>query len=603
VKPAEAIVRRLAADSRGAATLLRATVLLCGAAAALVLVPAAAGSSGAGEMHRHLHEAQIAWYQAHPVQATLAGKHDWDRLPPNHAPYVLDRRRERVRLLLMQAGAGDPAAWSREDRIDDALYHALLEGELFEMDTLRRVERDASLPLEEAILGIFSHMIRESPARLERAKWAFWRLKGIPSALDISYRSLSAPEAYGARRALRLAAAIPPLFNEKLTALARGIPPNHQAELRTAQRSAESSLGVFEEALRPRIAGMPEMRPLGKAAYERMLQRAHLLPLTAAEAAGAAESELARAKALAGDPGKKNIAAPAGRTRSILLRGAEAALGEMAADVREAKLVTQPGEALRFEVREMPEAVALAFPDGLAVPAGPFEPDVASIFFIPPGKTQALGFYLDDALADPKLLLAAQAVPGRALAAAVWNGLGDEARRWSRDIVTVNGWTHYAEELALDAGLFDGDDATRAAAIRLMRSHAARALVEIRYHTESWTLEQAVAFLAEEEEGLTLAEAKEEALRAASKPGEAMSWTIGKWQIRELRRKVEAAKGAGFSLQAFDDAFLAAGPIPISLVEWEMTGDDAAYRKAIELGGADKTPPPAPGAKAGAGPR
>ena len=532
----------------------------------------------AAKLRQRAHAAFEAWFQDHPVEATFAGLHEWDRMPPNFSARALQARRERASRLLDEAGAEPPGSWRLEDRIAHAVYRSLLQGELFELEASVRVRRDASLPLEKTALGIFGLMIRESPPRQERARSAFWRLSGLPSSLHSGFRSLSAPEAYAARRAMAMAVAITPLLTEEMAVLVKGITPAQMAELRLSQESAATSLTLFAAALRPRIPTMAELRPLGRAAYERLLNGVHLLNLSSAEAAEIAAGELARAKRMEDPAGGRARGSPGGEgARASVRKDASEALGSLREFVERKRLLSLPAETPPFEIREMPEVVALVAPDGLMAPPGPYEPASPGLYFLPPKKTKSL--YLDAALSDERLLLARQAIPGRHLAASKANGAADEIRRLARDQVTINGWSHYVEEILLDAGLFEGSPAARAAAIRLMRSHAARALVEIRIQAEVWTLEQAVSFLAEEEE-IPLSEAREEALRAATSFGEAMSYTIGKWRIRRMREAFMRSRGAGGELRGFHDAFLSQGMIPLPLIERVLIGASASSRAA-----------------------
>jgi uncharacterized protein (DUF885 family) len=57
-----------------------------------------------------------------------------------------------------------------------------------------------------------------------------------------------------------------------------------------------------------------------------------------------------------------------------------------------------------------------------------------------------------------------------------------------------------------------------------------------------------------------------------------LNYTIGKAQMEELLADRQRQLGDRFELGAFHDAFLAAGPIPISLIRWELTGLDDEVR-------------------------
>ena len=54
---------------------------------------------------------------------------------------------------------------------------------------------------------------------------------------------------------------------------------------------------------------------------------------------------------------------------------------------------------------------------------------------------------------------------------------------------------------------------------------------------------------------------------------------IGKVQLEKLLSDRALQLGDAFDLGRFHDEFLAAGSIPISLIRWQMTGNDDEIRK------------------------
>jgi len=62
------------------------------------------------------------------------------------------------------------------------------------------------------------------------------------------------------------------------------------------------------------------------------------------------------------------------------------------------------------------------------------------------------------------------------------------------------------------------------------------------------------------------------------RPAYGMNYTIGKAQLEQLLADRQRQLGNAFDLGAFHDAFLAAGPIPIALIRWELTGLDDELR-------------------------
>ncbi len=136
----------------------------------------------------------------------------------------------------------------------------------------------------------------------------------------------------------------------------------------------------------------------------------------------------------------------------------------------------------------------------------------------------------------------------------------------------ATGW----EELMMQAGMFDARPRSRELVYILVAERAARALGELRMHSNEMTLEEASAFacantprnwlrmdgnLVRFEQHLYL-----------QQPGYGTSYLIGKIEIEKLLAERKQQLGETFSMKRFMDEFNAAGMIPASLVRWELTG-------------------------------
>jgi uncharacterized protein (DUF885 family) len=136
----------------------------------------------------------------------------------------------------------------------------------------------------------------------------------------------------------------------------------------------------------------------------------------------------------------------------------------------------------------------------------------------------------------------------------------------------TEGWAHYSEQMMLDAGLRANDPRARLAELSDALLRDCRLVDSIRMHVQGMTLEEATAAM-RDRCAVPESEAYKEARRGTEDPGY-YSYTLGKLEIQKLRRDVEAAEGANFSLQHFHDRFLSAGLVPISIIRREILGQD-----------------------------
>jgi hypothetical protein len=136
----------------------------------------------------------------------------------------------------------------------------------------------------------------------------------------------------------------------------------------------------------------------------------------------------------------------------------------------------------------------------------------------------------------------------------------------------ATGW----EELMMQAGMFDARPRSRELVYILLAERAARALGELRMHSNELTLEQASAFASAHTPRGWLrmdgALVRDEQHLYLQQPGYGTSYLIGKIEIEKLLAERKQQLSEGFRMNRFMDEFDAAGLIPAALIRWELTG-------------------------------
>jgi uncharacterized protein (DUF885 family) len=128
------------------------------------------------------------------------------------------------------------------------------------------------------------------------------------------------------------------------------------------------------------------------------------------------------------------------------------------------------------------------------------------------------------------------------------------------------GWALYAEQLADELKMYEGDVAGRLGYLQSAAFRAARLVVDTGLHAKKWTKEQAVNFMMEAT-GDTRDSIVTEVERYCVWPGQATSYMVGKTDIVRLREAAKTALGAKFDLKAFHDKVLLEGPMPLDVLD------------------------------------
>lgn len=145
----------------------------------------------------------------------------------------------------------------------------------------------------------------------------------------------------------------------------------------------------------------------------------------------------------------------------------------------------------------------------------------------------------------------------------------------------VEGWAFYLEEMIQQIGVMDDSPKGREINYILQAKRAARVLPELKLHSNEWTYEEALKSLTSRTPywmGPDDAIARFDLELYLRQPGYGIGYHMGKVQFEALMAEVAAKEGRTFELKRFHDRFHAAGVIPISLIRWEMTGNDDQIR-------------------------
>jgi hypothetical protein len=136
----------------------------------------------------------------------------------------------------------------------------------------------------------------------------------------------------------------------------------------------------------------------------------------------------------------------------------------------------------------------------------------------------------------------------------------------------ATGW----EEMMLQAGMFDARPRSRELIYILVAQRAARALGDLRMHSNELTLEQASEFAsANTPRGWLSLEGnlvRGEQHLYLQQPGYGTSYLIGKLEIEKILAERKRQLGDDFTMKRFMDELNAAGLAPASLLRWELSG-------------------------------
>jgi uncharacterized protein (DUF885 family) len=130
------------------------------------------------------------------------------------------------------------------------------------------------------------------------------------------------------------------------------------------------------------------------------------------------------------------------------------------------------------------------------------------------------------------------------------------------------GWGLYAEKLGEELGVYH-TPYQRFGRLTYEMWRACRLVVDTGMHSQGWSRQQALDFLAANT-ALSTHEIRTEVDRYIAWPGQALAYKVGELKILELRARAEAALGERFDIRAFHDAVLANGGVTLPVLEQQI---------------------------------
>jgi uncharacterized protein (DUF885 family) len=178
---------------------------------------------------------------------------------------------------------------------------------------------------------------------------------------------------------------------------------------------------------------------------------------------------------------------------------------------------------------------------------------------------------LRDTKEQPKFVLPTltyhEAIPGHHLQLALNNEAGDLPL--IRKVIGFSGysegWALYAEELAVEMGMYRNDVLGEIGMLHDAMFRAVRLVVDSGMHAKKWSREQAIKFYVDtigDQEASAITEIE----RYSVWPGQACSYMVGKLVFLEERAKARKALGRRFDIRKFHDAALLSGGTPLKVL-------------------------------------
>jgi uncharacterized protein (DUF885 family) len=209
--------------------------------------------------------------------------------------------------------------------------------------------------------------------------------------------------------------------------------------------------------------------------------------------------------------------------------------------------------------------------------AGGLRPGAHCVLTAQPGERfsyeyEALAFH-ESSPGHHLQIASAQALPG----------LPDYRRFLDAEVCGyVEGWGLYCERLADEMGLYTSD-LRRLGMLSFDALRACRLVVDTGMHYYGWSRSEAIDFMWRNT-ATTRANVTNEIDRYIAWPGQALSYMIGRREIRRLRDRAAGELGGRFDIRGFHGTVLGSGAVPLSVLD-QLVSAWVTEQRAAQQGG------------------
>ena len=491
------------------------------------------------------------------------GMRDWSRAS-------IDQRRKDLAGFEARWKKLNPARWPISEQVDHKLIGSALSRVRWELEVNPRWKRDPNFYIEQTLTALAEALTVPAPYDEARSREILTRIENIPSILQQGSENLENPPAPFATVATQNLDRIRDHLRTMATALVGSTTLKPQELNAVADRAADA-FEKFQQQLKDRLPKLQQQTALGRDAYVWLLRNVALMPFTPEELLAMGRQEWNRAVAFEAYEKNRNKDVPplkmAADIDTWIKDAAEKEL-QIRKFLERHGILNVPNWVQHYTLRPTPEYLrALGFTenDDFTSPSRLNENCIRYV----PEPSEKLGYFWRATAMDPRPITVHEGIPGHYFQLCLSWKNDDPIRRHYYDSGANEGIGFYAEEMMLQAGLFDDSPHTREIIYNFMRLRALRVEVDVKLALGEFTLEQAAKYL-QEKVPMDEQTARQEAIAFSTSPGGAMTYQIGKLQILKFLADARMQQGDKFNLRAFHDFVWKNGNVPIALQEWEF---------------------------------
>jgi uncharacterized protein (DUF885 family) len=460
-------------------------------------------------------------------------------------------------------------------QVDYRLIGSALARVRWELDIEQSWRRNPLFYVDQTLGGVYVLLLPPPPFSADRQQQIVERMNSIPATLSAARQNLTDMRQPFARLTIEALRDVEKRCVAMSTALEPQLSPDQRSQFRSSTTTAAQALKEYNAWVERQMPSMRKDTAIGRDNYVYFLRNIAVMAFSPEQLLAMSQQEWSRALAFEIYERGSNAAVPPLKLfpdQANQIEREQVEEEKIRQYLVKQRILSVPAWLKHYRNLPVPAYVEpftdLGVTDDLTSASRLSENGTS---YIEPPSSK-LGYFGLATAHDPRPIIVHEGVPGHYFQLCLGWANADPVRRHYYDSGANEGIGFYAEEMMLQAGLFDDSPHTREIIYNFMRLRALRVEVDVKLALGQFTLEQAADYLTKTVP-MDAATALSEASLFASTPGQAISYQIGKIQILELLAKARRQQGERFGLLQFHDSLWTNGNVPIALQSWEMLGD------------------------------
>jgi len=524
----------------------------------------------------------------YPVKSTEMGIHSYDHRLTDYSSKAVKTMTKKLDGFEKKLYKYRKANLPPNQKINYKLVKSNVDITLLNLKQIAWHKKSPQLYVDDAVNGIYFLMLSQHAPLSEKVYSIINRMKAVPGFFKTARANIKKPPPVYIETAVESLESGIDFYKQVASELMNKFPERADEILRVSTHAREA-MNDFMNYLTAITPGEEKSFAINKTNFDYMLGHEYYLDYDSDSLLKIGEQLLEEANQAyqeyelyveMNQNGQDSIFIPASFTRQDIIDYYNWETKQLKIFLEVNDLITIPKDIAPVTVVETPPYLRSMISGIAYQPAGPYDSVQAAIFYVRPLPSEL----------DPQQLAARyryvhrrgfrgsvvhEGYPGHHLQMQLAGRNDDPVRKWQQNYMMIEGWALYCEEMMYHAGLYGTEAPSQwLGVLGGIRFRAARIVADVKLHTGLFTYDECVDWMIdvldiENESGIEYI--KKEVRRYTYNPTVQMSYLMGKREIMNLSEAMIEKQGEDFSLKAFNDALLAEGSIPPSLM-WEVLG-------------------------------